>query len=154
MPARVVITARASGIGRAIAAALIASGARVYTCDINEPALEEARAGLPGLLTGSCNVGDRASVEAMVEQAADALGGIDVLVNNAGIGGPTAPVHALDPDAWEQVLAVNLTGTFNVTRLAIPHLIRSGNGVIINMSSAGGRFGYPDRSPYATSQWA
>ena len=76
--------------------------------------------------------------------AAAQLGGIDVLVNNAGIGGPTAPVQDVDADDWEQVLKVDLT------KHAIPHLIRSGNGSIIVMSSAAGRFGYPNRSPYST----
>ena len=84
--------------------------------------------------------------------AVDTLGGIDVLVNNAGISGPTTPVEHLDPDHWEQVLAVNLTGTFNVTRLAIPHLKQSAAGLILIMSSLGGRFGYPNRSPYATTK--
>ena len=76
--------------------------------------------------------------------AAAQLGGIDVLVNNAGIGGPTAPVQDVDADDWEQVLKVDLT------KHAIPHLIRSGNGSIIVMSSAAGRFGYPNRSPNST----
>lgn len=87
-------------------------------------------------------MGDRVAVAAMVSEAADALGGIDVLVNNAGIGGPTKPVQDIDPDEWEAVLRIDITGTFVATKHAIPHLIRSGNGVIINMSSAGGRFGY------------
>jgi NAD(P)-dependent dehydrogenase (short-subunit alcohol dehydrogenase family) len=89
----------------------------------------------------------------MVAEAVDALGGIDVLVNNAGISGPTAPIQDIDTDQWEQVLQVNLTGTFNVTKNAIPHLIRSGKGVIIMMSSAAGRFGYPNRIAYATTKW-
>ncbi len=84
----------------------------------------------------------------MVADAVQQLGGLDVLVNNAGIGGPTKPVHELDPADWDNVLRVNLTGAFDVTRFAIPHLIRSGRGSIINMASAAGRFGYPNRSPY------
>lgn len=103
--------------------------------------------------TGVCNIGDRAQIEQMVADAAAQLGGIDVLVNNAGIGGPTASVVDLEPDDWEQVLKVDLTGTFLVTKHAIPHLIRSGNGSIIIMSSAAGRFGYPNRSPYSTAKW-
>ena len=72
---------------------------------------------------------------------------------NAGISGPTAPVQDVDPDQWEAVLKIDLTGTFLVTKAAIPHLIASGHGVIIIMSSVAGRFGYPDRSPYATVKW-
>ena len=153
MSRKVLVTAGASGIGKQIAAAFIGSGADVYTCDINAEALKSAAAELKGLKTGICNVGDRAQIERMVADAAKELGGIDVLVNNAGISGPTAPVQEVDPDQWEQVLKVDLTGTFIVTKNAIPHLIRSGNGVIINMSSAAGRFGYPDRSPYSTVKW-
>ena len=153
MSRKVLVTAGASGIGKHIAAAFIRSGADVYTCDINAEALKSAAEELKGLKTGICNVGDRAQIERMVADAARELGGIDVLVNNAGISGPTAPVQDVDPDQWEQVLKVDLTGTFIVTKNAIPHLIRSGNGVIINMSSAAGRFGYPNRSPYSTVKW-
>jgi NAD(P)-dependent dehydrogenase (short-subunit alcohol dehydrogenase family) len=151
---RVLITAGAAGIGLAIARAFHATGARVYVCDIDVAALERVAAELPGLITRRCNVGDRADVSAMVADAAQRLDGIDVLVNNAGIGGPTRPVHELDPADWDAVVQVNLTGTFDVTRNAIPHLIRAGSGVIINMSSAAGRFGYPNRSPYAATKWA
>ena len=76
-----------------------------------------------------------------------------MLVNNAGISGPTAPVEEMNPDEWEKVMQVDLTGTFNVTRLDIPHLKKSQAGVIINMSSVAGRFGYANRSPYCTAKW-
>jgi NAD(P)-dependent dehydrogenase (short-subunit alcohol dehydrogenase family) len=90
----------------------------------------------------------------MVADAVQHLGGLDVLVNNAGIGGPTRALHELDPADWDAVLRVNLTGTFDVTRQAIPHLIAAGGGTILNMSSAAGRFGYPNRSPYSATKWA
>lgn len=89
----------------------------------------------------------------MVKEAADSMGGLDVLVNNAGIAGPTASVADMDPDAWEAVLRINLTGTFAVTQAAIPHLKQSAAGSIVVMSSLAGRFGYPNRSPYATTKW-
>jgi NAD(P)-dependent dehydrogenase (short-subunit alcohol dehydrogenase family) len=151
---RVLLTAGAGGIGLAIARAFHAEGARVYICDIDEAALARAAAELPGLMTRLCNVADRAAVEAMVADAAQRLGGIDVLINNAGMGGPTKPVHELDPADWDAVLRVNLTGAFDVARLAIPHLIANGRGVILNMASAAGRFGYANRSPYSSSKWA
>ena len=151
---KVLVTAGASGIGLATARAFHATGARVYTCDIDDAGLARATAELPGLLTRHCNVGDRAEVAAMVADAAQRLGGIDVLVNNAGIGGPTSSVQEMNPEEWDTVLRINLTGTFDVTRNAIAHLINSDSGVIINMSSAAGRFGYPNRSPYCASKWA
>jgi NAD(P)-dependent dehydrogenase (short-subunit alcohol dehydrogenase family) len=150
---RVLVTAGAAGIGRAIVQAFAAAGAKVHVCDLNAAALAELRAQWPGVSTSLCDIGDRAAVESMVAEAAAALGGIDVLINNAGISGPTASVEQMDPDAWELVLRVNLTGTFNVTRHAIPHLKNSPAGVILVMSSLAGRFGYPNRSPYATTKW-
>lgn len=149
---RVVVTAAASGIGLAVANAFAANGDRVHICDINEKALKEAMEGNPSIMATVCDVSDRSSIEAFVKAVAEALGGIDVLVNNAGISGPTTPVEEMDPDQWEAVLGVNLTGTFNVTRLAIPLLRRSDAGVVIIMSSLGGRFAYPNRSPYAVTK--
>ena len=151
----VLVTAGASGIGLAIARAFHHAGqAEVYVCDIDVAGLERARDELPGLLTGRCDLGDREQVTAMVADAAARLGGIDVLVNNAGIGGPTKPVHEIEPDEWDAVVRVNLIGTFDVTRRAIPHLIRAGGGTVINISSAAGRFGYANRSPYSSTKWA
>ena len=151
---RVLITGGASGIGYAIARAFHREGARVYICDIDVPALQRAAHELPGLLTLRCAVGEREAVTAMVGDAAQRLCGLDVLVNCAGIGGPTRPVQQLDPADWDAVLRVNLTGTFDATRAAIPYLIRSDAGVIINMSSAAGRYGYANRSAYSATKWA
>jgi NAD(P)-dependent dehydrogenase (short-subunit alcohol dehydrogenase family) len=151
MKRRVLVTAGAGGIGRAIAGAFVQAGDEVFVGDVSETALQAALAdGLQGCL---CDVGDRGQVAGMVATAVAAMGGIDVLVNNAGVSGPTAPLHEMAPDEWDAVLRVNLTGTFLVTRLCVPYLIASGSGVIINMSSAAGRFGYPNRSPYAATKW-
>jgi NAD(P)-dependent dehydrogenase (short-subunit alcohol dehydrogenase family) len=151
---RVVVTAGGGGIGLIIAKAFVAAGDRVHVCDVNAEAVERVTCDNPAITGTVCNIADRAAVERFVEEAVDELGGIDVLVNNAGIAGPTTSVENLDPDEWDSVLAVNLTGPFNVTRLAIPHLKKSGNGVIIMMSSVGGRFGYANRSTYATTKRA
>jgi NAD(P)-dependent dehydrogenase (short-subunit alcohol dehydrogenase family) len=103
---KVLVTAGASGIGKEIAAAFLAAGDSVYTCDINRAALDAAAHELPGLKTGLCDVGDRKQIETMMADAVSQLGGIDILVNNAGISGPTAPVQDFDPDKWEAVLKV------------------------------------------------
>jgi NAD(P)-dependent dehydrogenase (short-subunit alcohol dehydrogenase family) len=153
MTQRVLITAGASGIGLEIARAFTTNGATVCVCDINASALDVAAKSIRGLKTLVCDVSKRQDIERMIASAVEALSGLDVLVNNAGISGPTAPVEAMDPDKWEAVMSVNLNGTFNVTRLALPHLKKSSAGSIIIMSSLGGRFGYPNRSPYCTSKW-
>jgi NAD(P)-dependent dehydrogenase (short-subunit alcohol dehydrogenase family) len=151
MSQRVLITAGASGIGREIARAFKAQNARVFVCDLDEAAL--AGAAKEDILTARCDMGKRADIERMVPAAIEALGGLDVLVNNAGIAGLTLPVEQMPPDDWDKVIAVNLTGMFDVTRLAIPHLKRSQAGVIINLSSIAGRHGFANRSPYAASKW-
>jgi NAD(P)-dependent dehydrogenase (short-subunit alcohol dehydrogenase family) len=150
---RVLVTAGAGGIGRAIAMAFVSAGARVHACDVDATALGDLKAKAPGIGTSICDIADRDAVQSMVREATDSLGGLDVLVNNAGIAGPAASVADLDPDAWEAVLRVNLTGTFMVTQAAISHLKQSTAGSILVMSSLAGRFGYPNRSPYATTKW-
>jgi NAD(P)-dependent dehydrogenase (short-subunit alcohol dehydrogenase family) len=150
---RVLVTAGAGGIGRAIATAFVAVGAKVHVCDIDASALEALRDVAPDITGSVCDVADRGAVQRMLSEAVAALGGLDVLVNNAGIAGPAASVADLDPDAWEAVLRVNLTGTFLVTQAAIPHLKQSAAASIVVMSSLAGRFGYPNRSPYATTKW-
>jgi NAD(P)-dependent dehydrogenase (short-subunit alcohol dehydrogenase family) len=150
---KVLITAGACGIGREMARAFTAAGALVAVVDVDVSALEALRRDLPGLVTEVCDLADLAQIEQAVPRCLAALEGLDVLVNNAGIAGPTARVENYDPAEWDRVMRVNLGGTFNVTRLAIPHLKRSRGGSIINMSSAAGRFGYPQRAAYSASKW-
>lgn len=153
MQQRVLITAGAGGIGREIARAFAANGAKVFVCDIDAEGLESLAQEIEDLTTTVCDVSKREDIERMVTSAIESLGGLDVLVNNAGISGPTTPVDKMDPDDWDKVVQVNLNGTFNVTRLAIPHLKKSPAGVIIIISSAAGRFGYANRSPYSATKW-
>jgi NAD(P)-dependent dehydrogenase (short-subunit alcohol dehydrogenase family) len=154
MPQRVLITAGAAGIGREFARAFAANGAKVFVCDIDEAALVAIGKEIPGLIAQRCDMSSRAEITRMVPAAVEALGGLDVLINNAGIAGLTLPVEQYPPDDWDKVVAVNLTAMFDTTRLAIPHLKQSKAGVIVNMSSIAGRFGFANRSPYAATKWA
>ena len=153
MSQKVLVTAGAAGIGLAIARAFAACGARVFVADIDAGALARLERESPGIHRYECDLAQRVQIERMVPAAVAALGGLDVLVNNAGIGGPTAPVAELNPEDWDAVMRVNLDCTFDVTRLAIPHLKQSTAASIIVMSSAAGRFGYANRSAYSTSKW-
>jgi NAD(P)-dependent dehydrogenase (short-subunit alcohol dehydrogenase family) len=153
MSQRVLVTGGANGIGREIVRAFVAGRARVFVCDNDTVALEDLAREIPGLASAVCDLSSRADIGRMVASGVDALGGLDVLVNNVGIAGPTGPVEEVDPDEWDKVLKINLTAAFDVTRLAIPHLKRSPAGVIINMSSVAGRLGWANRSPYCTTKW-
>ena len=150
---RVIITAGAGGIGLEIARAFLKEGAKVEVCDVDAAALEALGETAPGAVGTWCDVSDRASVAAFMDGALGRLGGLDVLVNNAGIAGPTGRVDQISPEDWDRTLAVDITGHFNVTRLAVPALKESANASIIGLSSAAGRFGFPLRSPYAAAKW-
>lgn len=102
---RDLITAGAGGNGREIALAFVEKGAKVFVCEINQDGLEKLKQEIPGIETRICNVSKREDIEQMVAVGVEALGGgLDVLVNNAGIAGPTVPIDEFDPDAWEQVV--------------------------------------------------
>jgi NAD(P)-dependent dehydrogenase (short-subunit alcohol dehydrogenase family) len=150
---RVLVTAGASGIGREIVRAFANSGAQVFVVDVNADGLATLAKESSSIHTALCDMSSRTDIERMVPEAVRVLGGLDVLVNNAGISGPTAPVESFDPAAWDKVMQINLNGTFDVTRLAIPHLKQSTAGSIVVMSSVAGRFGYPNRSAYSVSKW-
>jgi NAD(P)-dependent dehydrogenase (short-subunit alcohol dehydrogenase family) len=150
---RVLVTAGASGIGLATARAFVREGARVHVCDIDDAALDALATSDVQLMRSPCDVGDAASIGRLFERNDALLGGLDVLVNNAGIAGPTAPCEDVTHEAWERTLAVNLTGQFLCVQHAIPLLRKSRNASIVNLSSAAGRFGFPNRTPYAASKW-
>ncbi len=151
---RVLITAGGAGIGRAIAGAFRAAGARVEICDVDEAALGDAKQEWPGLGTTLADVAEPDQVDRFFDEALGRLGGLDFMVNNAGIAGPTAAVEDCDLEGWRRTLAVNLDGTFYCARRAIPPLKATGSGAIVNMSSSAGLFGYPLRSPYVAAKWA
>jgi NAD(P)-dependent dehydrogenase (short-subunit alcohol dehydrogenase family) len=150
---RVLVTAGAGGIGLAIARAFTAEGARVHVCDVDEAALSALASHERTITWTHCDVADRAAVKTLFADAADSLGGLDVLVNNAGIAGPTAKVEEMNPEYWDRCLEICLTGQFNCTRLAVPLLRNSNNASIVNISSAAGRVGFAMRAPYAAAKW-
>jgi NAD(P)-dependent dehydrogenase (short-subunit alcohol dehydrogenase family) len=150
---RVLVTAGASGIGLATARAFTGEGARVHVCDVDPNALAALAASDPALTRSVCDVSDPASVADLFGTVAATLGGLDALVNNAGIAGPTAACEDVALADWERTLAVNLTGQFLCAQRAIPLLKASANASIANLSSAAGRFGFPGRTPYAASKW-
>lgn len=150
---RVLVTAGANGIGLAIARAFVAEGARVHTCDVDTAALSALRSSDPSITQTVCDVSDRAAVKNLFADAATALGGLDVLVNNAGIAGPTSKVEEMNTEDWDRCLDICLTGQFNCTRLAVPLLRASTNASIVNIASAAGRLGFAMRSPYAAAKW-
>jgi NAD(P)-dependent dehydrogenase (short-subunit alcohol dehydrogenase family) len=150
---RVLVTAGASGIGLATARAFAAEGARVLICDIDEAALAAAGKSDPAIARTVCDVAEPPAVENLFAAVAAQLGGLDALVNNAGIAGPTAACEDVSLADWQRTLAVNLTGQYLCAQRAIPMLKQSSNASIANLSSAAGRFGYPMRTPYAASKW-
>jgi len=153
MTQRVLITAGAGGIGLAIAQAFATAGAKVHISDIDADALHQA-VGQSEAISGTVgDVTDPAHLDDLFDEVNTRLGGLDVLVNNAGIAGVTAPVAECSLDAWNAVVNVNLTGTFMVTQRAIPLLEQSQAASIIVMSSLAGRYGYPNRVAYSTTKW-
>ncbi|MGH6611242.1 MAG: SDR family oxidoreductase [Burkholderiaceae bacterium] len=151
--ARVLVTAGASGIGLVVAREFLREGARVHVCDVDDAALSTLSTAEPSLSHSRCDVSNEAEVARLFDAVIERLGGLDVLVNNAGIAGPTARCEDVSLDDWNRTMAVNLTGQFLCARAAIPHLRASRNASIVNLSSAAGRFGFPLRTPYAASKW-
>lgn len=151
---RVLVTAGAAGIGLEIARAFHREGARVHVSDVDAAAIAALGASDPEITCSRGDVASRPDVQRVFGEALTALGGLDVLVNNAGIAGPTGRVEEIDPEDWDRCLEVCITGQFNCTRLAVPHLRESRNASIVNISSAAGRFGFPLRTPYAAAKWA
>lgn len=149
---RVLVTAGASGIGLAIAERCLAAGADVHVCDIDAQALAGLKRRQPAIRGYCADVGDADQVAELFAGVADALGGVDVLVNNAGIGGPRAGIDEMPEAEWDATIRVNLNGTFYCTRQAAKLMKAQGGGCIINISTASVRTGLPLRAPYVASK--
>ena len=151
---RVLVTAGAAGIGRVIVRTFVEHGARVHICDIDEKALAGTKKQLPTVTQTVADVAKPDDVERLFKDVEKSLRGLDVLVNNAGIAGPTARVEDIKPEDWDRCIAVDLNGMFYCTRKAMPLIKEAGGGSIINLSSAAGRLAFPMRTPYSAAKWA
>ena len=150
---KVIITAGASGIGLETAKTFLRSGAQVAICDIDKNSLEMVKASFPKIFTQVCDVSSAKDTQDFIENAARHLGGVDTLVNNAGVGGPTGKIDEITPEDWTKCIEVCLGGQFNCIRSSVVHLKKSNNASIINLSSAAGRMGFAMRAPYAAAKW-
>ncbi|ARP85317.1 SDR family NAD(P)-dependent oxidoreductase [Bordetella genomosp. 9] len=139
-----VVTGGANGIGAEIARQLRAHGATVAVWDL--------RPGEAAPYALAVDVTDRASVAAACAQTLTRLGGIHMLINSAGYAGPTLPVDEYDPAAWDAIVQVNLTGTFNVCRAVVPHMRKTGKGRIVNIASLAGKEGTPNAAAYSAAK--
>ena len=151
---RALITGAGSGIGKVMAQHFEKAGARIWICDADTNNLEQSLKENPDWNGTPCDVSDENQVDQLFEEMKDSFGGLEILVNNAGIAGPTAPVEEIDPDEWRRSVGVNLNGAFYCTRLATPLLKNSPKASIINISSVAGRLGFARRLPYASTKWA
>jgi NAD(P)-dependent dehydrogenase (short-subunit alcohol dehydrogenase family) len=151
---KVLVTGGAAGIGAAIAKAFHEVGANVYVCDIDPVAVDAIKKNGSGIHAAIADVAKEEDATRVVNAAADALGGLDVLVNNAGIAGPTGRIEETEPTDWERTIATNLNSQFYFLRRAVPKLKLSQTPNIIVMSSVAGRLGYPFRTAYASTKWA
>jgi 3-oxoacyl-[acyl-carrier protein] reductase len=153
---RAVVTGGAQGIGRAIAERLLASGADVSLWDRDRDLVESVAGELSesgrAVRAVVADVSNHKSVDAAASATIAALGGIDILVANAGVAGPNHQVWEYPPDAWQQVLDVNLTGVFLCCRAVVPHMIRQKYGRIVNVASIAGKEGNPTASAYSASK--
>ena len=151
---RALITGAGSGIGKVMAQHFEKAGARIWICDADTNNLEQSLKENPDWNGTPCDVSGENQVDQLFKEMSDSFGGLEILVNNAGIAGPTAPVEEIDPDEWRRSVGVNLNGAFYCTRLATPLLKNSPKASIINISSVAGRLGFARRLPYASTKWA
>ena len=150
---RVLVTAGAAGIGLAIVERLLAHEAKVFVCDVNDATLHSFGKANPQAGTVKADVSNDTDVDRMFAAVNSTLGGLDALINNAGIAGPTGAVEDIDPAEWRRCIDIDLTGQFLCARRAVPMLKAAGGGSIINMSSAAGKHGYAFRAPYSAAKF-
>jgi meso-butanediol dehydrogenase/(S,S)-butanediol dehydrogenase/diacetyl reductase len=150
---RVIVTGGASGIGKATAARFLEEGAEVVVLDMDREAGEKLATELPGLTRFiPCDVSDLTQVQEAIEGSAKALGGIDVLINNAGISIRHDDFLEITREEWEKVIGVNLNGAFFVAQTVARHMMGNDGGVILNTASTNGIMGYRYYTDYNASK--
>jgi NAD(P)-dependent dehydrogenase (short-subunit alcohol dehydrogenase family) len=152
---RGVVTGGAQGIGRAVVERLLRSGASVAIWDMDEAQARKTAQELAGsgkVIAVKADVTDWVSIEKATAETAKILGGIDLLVNNAGIAGPNAPVDSYDLEAWNQVIGIDLTGVFHCCRAVVPLMKAQKYGRIVNVASIAGKEGNPNASAYSAAK--
>jgi 3-oxoacyl-[acyl-carrier protein] reductase len=147
-----VITGGASGLGKAVAARIVAEGGQVCLWDLDADGLNAAAAEVGAKHVVALDVSDQIAVSAAAKAANQALGRIDILVASAGITGATAPVHEYPLDSWRRVIDINLNGLFYCCREVAPFMIANGYGRIVNVASVAGKEGNPNASAYSASK--
>jgi NAD(P)-dependent dehydrogenase (short-subunit alcohol dehydrogenase family) len=152
MTQRVVVTGAGQGIGRAIAERFAAAGARVHVCDVAPETLAEMLKANPQIRGTVTDIGAPASVEALFAEAFAWMGGIDVLVNNCGIGGPRLPIEEISYADWDRTVGVNLNGMFYCIKQVVPRMKAQKSGSIVNISTGSTKTGIPRRAPYVASK--
>ncbi|TPL97884.1 SDR family oxidoreductase [Mesorhizobium sp. B2-3-11] len=148
------ITAGGSGIGWAIAKTFADSGAKVHICDVDERALQTVAQTYPNIAARKVDLSDEKAIDDWFDDALGDLGGLDVLINNAGTKGPTGNVEELKLQDWRECVGICLDAQFLCARRAAPVMKTQGCGSIINISSTAGLYGYGLRTPYAAAKWA
>lgn len=150
----VLLSGAASGIGRRIAERFLEQEAHVHICDSSAKNVAEFLDANPTATATVADISKREDVNKVFAELVDGYGRLDTLINNAGVAGPSVLVDEIEDDDWDRCIQINLSGTFYMTKRAVPLLRKSSDPSIVNIASTAALFGCPSRSPYVASKWA
>ena len=150
---KAIVSAGGSGIGYTVVEEFIKQGVSISTCDIDENRIREMRNKYPAVNAEVVDVGNEYAVKEFCIKSIEFLGGLDCLVNNAGVAGPTSPIEEIDAEDWSHCLNLCLSSQFYFVKSCLKQLRKSSSASIINLSSAAGQYGFALRTPYASAKW-
>ena len=150
---KAIVSAGGSGIGHTVVEEFIKQDVSISTCDIDKDYILELRSKYPQIYAEVVDVGDELAVKEFCIKSIEFLGGLDCLVNNAGVAGPTLPIEEIDTEDWSYCLSVCLSSQFYFIKSCLNQLRKSSSASIINISSAAGKHGFALRTPYASAKW-